>query len=170
MISLIRIWLRIIIGFLFTVCVLIAITAYALYGTVATDSLEIIITEATGKQAQEVIFLASLQPLSIQITLFFAIAGMALCLIFLYLLEHNFKVFVAPGVICIISVLFFRGVLGFLANFIPPDISKGAFEYIHLSFQRGSHASLAAVGIGVLLLIFSYLDYKKKQQRGHFLK
>lgn len=150
---------------MFTVCVLISITAYALYGTVATDSLEIVITEATGQQSQEVIFLASLQPLYIQMALYFSVAGMLLCLIFLYLLEHNFKVFVAPGVICIISVLFFRGVLSFLATFIPPDVSKGTFEYIHLSFQRGIHASLAAVGIGVLLLILSYLDYKKIKLR-----
>lgn len=157
----VKIWLRIIIGFMFAVCVLIGITSYALLGTVATDSLEIIITEATGTQTQEVIFLASLQPLNIQIALFFSIAGMALCLIFLYFLEHNFKVFVAPGVISIISVLFLRGLLSFIANFIPTDISRSVFDYIHLSIVRGSHASLVAVGIGLLLLVVSYLDYNK---------
>ena len=161
MLKTVKIWLRIIIGFMFAVCVLIGITSYALLGTVATDSLEIIITEATGMQTQEVIFLANLQPLNIQIALFFSIGGMALCLIFLYFLEHNFKVFVAPGVISIISVLFLRGILGFIANFIPTDISRDVYNYIQLSIVRGSHASLFAIGIGLLLLVVSYLDYNK---------
>ncbi len=163
MLKSVKIWLRIIIGFIFTVCVLIGITAYALLGTVATDSLEIIITEATGTQTQEVIFLASLQPLNIQIALFFSIGGMALCLIFLYFLEHNFKVFVTPGVICIISVLSLQGLISFIANFIPTNISSNVFNYIHASIVRGSHASLFAIGIGLLLMVVSYLDYNKRR-------
>lgn len=164
MISSIKIWLRIVIGFLFTVCVLIGITAYALIGTVATDSLEIIITEATGKQAQEVIFVTNLQPLNIQIALYFAIGGMALCLIFLYLLERNFRVFVAPGVICIISVAFLLGLLSFITNFIPSDISTAVSNYIHLSIMRAYHASLFSVGMGLILVVASYLDYNEKNR------
>lgn len=161
MVNAVKIWLRIIIGFMFAVCVLIGTISYALLGTVATDSLEIIITEATGPQTQEVIFLASLQPLNIQIALYFSIGGMALCLIFLYLLEHNFRVFVAPGVISIISVVFLYALLSFATNFIPTDISRSVSNYIHLSIQRGLHASLFAIGIGVLLVVLSYLDYSK---------
>lgn len=164
MLSSVKIWLRIIIGFMFTVCVLIAITTYALLGTVATDSLEIIITEATGIQTQEVIFLASLQPYNIQIALFFSIAGMALCLIFLYFLEHHLRVFVAPGVICLISVAFLRGLLGFFTGFIPADLSMTVSNYIALSIARANHASLFALGIGLLLLVVSYLDFNKKRQ------
>ncbi len=160
----VKIWLRIIIGFMFAICVYIGIIAYALLGTVATDSLEIIITEATGVQTQEVIFLANLQPLNIQIALFFSITGMALCLIFLYFLENKFKVFVAPGVISIISVLFLRGLLGYMAYFIPTDITRSVYDYIHLAIVRGIHASLFAVGIGLVLLVVSYLDYNKRNR------
>jgi hypothetical protein len=164
MVHTVKIWLRVIIGFSFAVCVLLGIISYALIGTVATDSLEIIITEATGTQTQEAIFLANLQPLNIQITLYFAIAGMALCLIFLYFLDQHLRVFVAPGVICLFSVLFLQILIRFFAGFIHPNISAAVISYIDISFTRANHGSLFAAGLGLLLVVASYLDYKKIQR------
>ncbi len=162
MLQTVKIWLRIIIGFVFAVCVLVSITAYALTGTVATDSLEIIITEATARQNAEVIFIAHLQPLNIQIALFFAIFGMALCLIFLYFLEHHLGVFVAPGVISVFSVILFQILLKFITDFIPADVSADLSSYINQCIARANFASFLAAAIGLFLVVASFLDYRKR--------
>lgn len=164
MLSAVKLWLRIILGFIFSVCTIIGIFAYGLLGTVATDSMEIILTEATGLQNQEVILSAKLQPLVIQNTFLFAIAAMVFCLIFLYFLEHKFSVYFAPGVLCLISIIFVQGALWVGGSYIPTGLDGETAAYINEMIKRISYACLFGILFGAVLIVISYLAHRRGRQ------
>jgi len=155
------IWLKIILGFIFSVCVMVLVISYALTGTVATDTLEIVITEATGLQHQEVMFSTDLQPLLIVNVFWFSILVLAFCLVFMYFLDLKLKAFLAPGVLSLLSIAFLQLIFGFLRGFIPPEEEIAATGYVYQTMERADHASLVVVGLGVVLVLVSYFGHKK---------
>ena len=158
------IWLKIILGFIFSVCVVIVIVFYALTGTVATDTLEIVITEATGLRHQEVMFSTNLQPLLIVNTLWFSVLVLGFCLIFLYFLERSVRSFLAPGVLSLLSVGLIQVIFGFFRNFMPPEEEIAATGYVYRTMERADQASLAMAAVGILLIVISYLGQRRLEK------
>lgn len=161
MLSVVKLWLRIILGFIFSVFVIVGVFSFGLLGTVATDSMEIVLTEATGIQNQEVILSANMQPLVIQNTFLFAIAAMGFCLIFLYFLEHKFSVYFAPGVLCLVSVIFVQAVLWIAAGFVPVGLEGQTGEYINETVKKIHYACLFGVLLGSALIVVSTLVHRR---------
>lgn len=156
-----RIWLKLILGFLISVLVMVIIVSYALTGTVATDTLEIVITEATGLQHQEVMFTANLQPLLIVNTFWFSILVLGVCVVFLYFLDMSLKALQTPGFLALVSVGFIQVVMTALRNFIPPEEELAATGHVFQTLERADQASLVVALLGVFLMVFSYLGHRK---------
>ncbi len=150
-----KLWLKIALGFTFSVFVMILIISYALMGTVATDTLEIVVTEATGFQHQEVMIQANLQPLMIVNFFWLSISILAFCLIFLYFLDMNLKSFLAPGFLSLVTVLFMQIIFNILQGFIPPYDKLEATGYIFSTLERANQVSWAVVIMGIVLMAVS---------------
>jgi len=159
-----KIWLKMILGFILSVTVMVLIVSYALSGTIATDTLEIVITEATGLQHQEVMFSTDLQPLVIVNIFWFSILVLGFCVIFLYFLDMSLKSLLAPGFLALLSVGFLQIILGVFRSFIPPEEEIAATGYVFQSLGRADQASLVVALVGIALMLFSYFGHQKLER------
>ena len=102
----VRIWLKVILGFMFSITILLTFFTYSLFGVQAEDAVKVIVTEATGLERDVTVFSATLQPMVIHNVFWLCMAGLGFILIFLYFIDHSFKAFFAPGVLTLIITTF----------------------------------------------------------------
>jgi hypothetical protein len=164
----IRLWLKVIIGFMFSVTLIMASLTYAIFGARSTDTIELIVTQATGIRTQIVVFSAILQPLVIHNVFWLCLAGLGFFLIFLYFIDHSYKVFLAPGVLCLVIAVFLNLVLFIMAGFIFDFTGSDAAIFVVTFFQRLRMATLFASILGVLLIVTYYwgVRLRKNPRKG----
>jgi len=170
MYKIVIIWLKLILGFIFSMSVMLLIISYSLSGTVADDTLEIIVTEATGLQQQEVMLSIDLQPLMILNLVWFSILVLGFCIIFLYFLERSLKTLLPPGFLALVSVGFMQIIFAIIRGYVPPEEQIETTGYVFQTLERADQVSLIVVMVGIALMLISYFGYVKwekprKEQR-----
>ncbi len=155
-----KVSVKIIISFLFSLNVLLTFLMLSLFGVEAQDTVRLIVTEATGLERDMIIFNAELNPMVIHNVFWLCLASFGFMLIFLYFIDHKFKVFLGPGVltlaITVLLVIIFISSAESILRFVGPSMDL----YIQTAFNRFRDA---AIGMSIFEIILTILGVKGDQ-------
>lgn len=162
----IKLVLIVFLNFIYSICLLGISVFYSLTGIVAKDNINIIVTEATGLQRQETMLSANLLPSELHVLFWLSIAGAAFCLIFVFLLTHNFHSFFGPAALSIIVFFLVLSLRAFLFGFIPATAAQAtSTPYVLAVLERMLHSGIVIFFFGLVLLYIALKgdQYFKKQ-------
>lgn len=151
----IRVAAKVIIGFLFSITVLLTFLTVSLFGVQAEDRVRIIVTEATGLRRDMVFFYADLQPLVIHNVLWFCLAAFGFMLIFLYFIDHSFKGFLGPGVLSLVITFFIVIVITLSWENIFHFTGVISELYIQTALDRFKQGAFGMTAFGFVLVAVS---------------
>ncbi len=151
-----KIALKIIIGFFFSINVIMVFLTLSLFGIQARDTARLVVTEATGLQRDMVVFQAELQPLIIHNLFWVCLASFGFLLIFLFFIDHSFKPFVGPGTLSLMITFFAAAFVILYQDSIMSYAGPLADLYIKTAFDRFWQAVIGMIVFGILLLVLSY--------------
>lgn len=146
-----RVSVKIIIGFLFSITIILTFLTLSLFGVQADDGVRLIITEATGLQRDMVVFQANLQPMVIHNVFWLCLAGFGFMLIFLYFIDHKFKVFLPPGLLCLIFTLVLVVMVATSRDSILYFTGPTTDLYLQTALYRFRQAAIGMTVFGLLL-------------------
>jgi hypothetical protein len=148
----IRVAAKIVIGFLFSINVLLSFLTISLFGVRAEDTVRLVVTEATGLQRSMVVFYADLQPLVIHNVFWLTLASFGFLLIFLYFIDHSFKGFISPGILAVVITLFLVFMLAASRNQIFHFTGPATDLYIQTAIDRFRQAAFGMIAFGLVLI------------------
>ncbi len=151
-----RSWLKVVIGFIFSITLLLTFSTFSLFGIKAEDRLEIIVTEATPPYTEVQLFTATLQPMVIHNVFWLSLAGLGFLLIFLYFIDQRFKVFLAPGLIALFMTVFVGLIMFFTIENIFAHVQPYQELYLEAAMARFYQVVTGVTIFGVLLVLLSY--------------
>ena len=157
---------KIVIGFLFSIVVLLAFLTVSLFGVKAEDTVRVIVTEATGLQRDMVVFYADLQPMVIHNVFWLCLASFGFMLIFLYFIDHSFRGFLAPGVLSIVITIFLAVMISAVHDHIFKFIGPVTELYISTALNRFRQGAIGMAGFGMVMIALSLWGdrlFKKKK-------
>ncbi|MGM0687994.1 MAG: hypothetical protein ACQESO_00245 [Bacillota bacterium] len=146
-----RVSAKIIIGFLFSITILLTFFTLSLFGVQADDGVRLIITEATGLQRDMIVFQANLQPMVIHNVFWLCLASFGFMLIFLYFIDHNFKVFLPPGLLCLIFTIVLVVMVAVSRDSIINFTGPSTDLYLQTALDRFRQAAIGMTIFGILL-------------------
>jgi len=150
-----RVSAKIIIGFLFTITVILYFLTVSLFGVKAEDAVRVIVTEATGLQRDLVVFSADLQPMVIHNVLWVCLASLGFMLIFLYFIDHSFKGFLAPGILSLAMTIFLAALVAASQDHIIKYTGDVSDLYIQTALDRFRQGAFGMTGFGIVLIAVS---------------
>ncbi len=151
-----RNWLKIVIGFIYSITILITFLTFSLFGVKAQDTVRVIVTEATPPYTDVQLITVTLQPMIIHNVFWLSLAGLGFLLIFLYFVDQRFKVFLAPGLLTLVMTAFVAALmLAFLDN-IFADVRPYQELYLETAMTRFYQVTAGLTMFGVLLILLSY--------------
>ncbi|MDW7740359.1 MAG: hypothetical protein SCJ97_09960 [Bacillota bacterium] len=161
-----KVAVKIIIGFLFSLTVLLTFLTLSLFGVKAEDTIRLIVTEATGLRRDMVVFYADLQPMVIHNVFWLCLASLGFMLIVLYFIDHSFSGFMGPGVLCLAITAFLTFIL--IASLDNILLFTGVVSqlYIQTALDRFREAAIGIASFGILLVALSIWGdriFKKKK-------
>ncbi len=151
-----RIGLKVMIGFVFSITILLTFLTYSLFGIKAEDTVRVIVTEATPPYSDVQLITATLQPMVIHNVFWLSLAGLGFLLIFLYFIDHRFKVFMAPGVLTLILTVFVSIIFMFSIENILADVGDYQELYLETAMLRFQQVIAGMSTLGVALILLSY--------------
>jgi len=146
-----KVSLKIIISFLFSLVVLLTFLTVSLFGVQARDTVRLIVTEATGLQRDMVVLSADLQPLVIHNVFWLCIASFGFMLIFMYFIDHKFRDFLGPAVLSLAITLVLFVVISVSADYILRFVGPSTDMYIETAFYRFRQAVVGMTAFGIVL-------------------
>jgi len=151
-----RSWLKVVIGFVYSITILITFLTFSLFGVKAEDTVRVIVTEATPPYTEVQLLTVNLQPLIIHNVFWLSLAGLGFLLIFLYFVDPKFKVFLAPGLISLFMTVFVGAImLAFIEN-IFADVQPYQELYLETAMNRFYQMTAGMTILGMLLILLSY--------------
>ncbi len=150
-----RLAVKIIINFLFSLVILLTFLTTSLFGVKAQDTVRMIITEATGLQRDMVAFQADLQPLVIHNVFWVCLASLGFMLIFLYFIDHSFKNFIAPGVLAVVITIFLSIGMAVSREYIFLFTGPQTELYIQTFMDRFGISAYIIFAFGLILVALS---------------
>ena len=162
-----KVAVKIIVGFLFSITILVTFITTSLFGVKASDTVRLIVTEATGLRRDIVVFHADLQPLVIHNVFWVCLASVGFMLIFLYFIDHSFKALMGPGILCVAITLFLSATLALLHDNIYNYIGPVTEVYVKTALDRFTNTAIGVVALGLLLVAASLWGdrvFKKEKQ------
>ncbi len=156
----IRNWLKVVIGFIYSVNIILTFLTFSLFGVKSEDTVRVIVTEATPPYTEVQLITVILQPMVIHNVFWLSLAGLGFLVIFLYFVDHRFKVFLAPGLLTLIMTVFIGALmLVFLEN-IFTDVKPYQELYLETAMNRFYQVTTGMTIFGVLLIMLSYYGDK----------
>lgn len=146
---------KIVIGFLFSIIVLLTFLTVSLFGVKAEDTVRIIVTEATGLHRDMVVFYADLQPMVIHNVFWLCLASFGFMLIFLYFIDHSFKGFLAPGILSLVITISLAVIIAAAHDHIYMFTGTVSSMYIQTALDRFRQGVYGMAGFGIVLVAFS---------------
>ncbi len=147
-----KVSVKIVISFLFSLVVLLTYLTVSLFGVQARDTVRLIVTEATGLQREMVVFNANLQPLVIHNVFWLCIASFGFMVIFLYFIDHKFRNFLGPGVLCLVITLLLVVMVSISAEHIMRYVGPSTDIYIETAFTRFWEGAAGMTIFGIVLI------------------
>ncbi|MEW5785452.1 MAG: hypothetical protein AB1767_10335 [Bacillota bacterium] len=161
-----RIWLKVILGFMFSMTTILTCLTFAFFGARTNDTVELIVTEATGMQNRVTVFSAQMQPLVIHNVFWLCLAALGFFLIFLYFIDHSFRVYLAPGVLCLVITLFLNIMLLIAQGILIDYTGGGAALFVMASITRVRQASLLVLVFGAFLIGLAHIGRNRQRPAG----
>jgi hypothetical protein len=158
----IRTWLKVVIGFLYSITTILSSLTYALFGAKEKDMVEIIVTEATGIGNRVVIFSGRFEPMIIHNVFWLSLAAVGFFLIFLYFIDHSFRVFLGPGVLSMAIFIFLNLILWLTRGTLLAYAGGYAAVFVLESLAKIRQASFAVFALGLFLIGLSYWGSRRK--------
>ncbi len=146
---------KIVIGFFFSIVILLTFLTTSLFGVKAQDTVSLIITEATGFQRDMVAFQGDLLPLIIHNLFWVCLASLGFMLIFLYFIDHSFRGFIGPGVLSIAITILLAVTLAFSRDHIFLFTGPTTEMYIQTAIDRFRLSAYAIFAFGLMLVAVS---------------
>ncbi len=162
-----KVAVKIIVGFLFSITILVTFITTSLFGVKASDTVRLIVTEATSLRRDMVVFHADLQPLVIHNVFWVCLASIGFMLIFLYFIDHSFKALMGPGILCVAITLFLSATLALLHDNIYNYIGPVTEVYVKTALDRFTNTAIGVIALGLLLVAASLWGdrvFKKEKQ------
>ncbi|HED23754.1 MAG TPA: hypothetical protein ENN91_01350 [Firmicutes bacterium] len=150
-----RVAVKVIIGFLFSLTLILTFLTVSLFGAKAEDAVRLIVTEATGLRRDMVVLQAVLRPMVIHNVFWLCLAAIGFMLIVLYFMDHKFKVLMAPGVLTLSITAFLGIMLAVLKESIYSFTGPVTLVYVQTAFDRFGQAAVWAIVFGIILIILS---------------
>jgi hypothetical protein len=150
-----KVAVKIVIGFLFSITIIVSFITTSLFGLRASDTIRLIVTEATGLRRDMVVFQGDLQPLVIHNIFWVCLASLGFMLIFLYFIDHSFKSLLGPGVLCVAITILLVVMLAIFHDNIYSFIGLVTEIYIKTAIDRFSRTAIGVVILGLLLVAAS---------------
>jgi hypothetical protein len=150
-----KVAIKIIINFLFSITIIISFITTSLFGLKASDTVRLIVTEATGLRRDMLVFQADLQPLVLHNIFWVCLASLGFMLIFLFFIDHSFKSLMTPGVLSVAITIFLVLILIIFQDNIYNYIGPITQIYIKTAIDRFSRTAVGVVALGLLLLAAS---------------
>ncbi len=161
-----KVAVKIVIGFMFSITILIGFFVTSLFGVEASDTVRLIVTEATGLRREMVLFQAELLPLVFYNVFWVCLALIGFMLIFLFFIDHSFKTLMGPGVLCIVLSFFLAATLAFFYDYIFNNINPVAELYVKNVVERFTKTAIGVVTLGLLLVAASLWGDRVVQKAG----
>lgn len=164
----IRVWVKMIIDFIFSVSIITGVLSYALLKSIP-DGLNILFIKGAGSENMGIIMEGNVPEFVLRNILWFSVFVFCFSLIILFFMEPRLKVFLFPGSLCFLSIFFIQAALIILNSFITPDTTTATKEFADLFFKQAGYASLVVGGTGMILLIiscFNLFQARKEAQSG----
>ncbi len=158
----IKTWLKVVIGFLFSITIILSSLTYSLFGAKEKDMIEVIVTEATGVANRVVIFSGQFQPMVIHNVFWLSLAAVGFFLIFLYFIDHNYRVFLGPGVLSLAIFIFLNLALWITRGTLLAYAGESAAVFVLESLAKIRQAGFAVFALGLFLIALSYLGSLRK--------
>ncbi len=152
----IKLMILMLLNFFYSVSIAGVVFFYSLMGTVATDRVNIIITEATGIQRQETILSANLMPVVLQNLFWLSLAGSLFCLICIFFMRHTFHSFWAPASLSMIVFFVVLPLRSVIYSFLPAGMDYGSAPYMLDVLDRALQANIMVFIFGLLLFYLAY--------------
>lgn len=158
----VKVWLKVVINFLFSITLIFSSLAYALFSIRKKDIVELYVTEANQGAERIIIFSGEFQPLIIHNVFWLSLAAIGFFLIFLYFIDHTLRVLLGPGVLSLTIFLFLKSALWIVSAPLLAQAGDYAAVIIQESLVRARQASLAVLLLGFLLIGLSYWEARRK--------
>ncbi|MGM0651237.1 MAG: hypothetical protein ACQES4_00405 [Bacillota bacterium] len=148
-----KVSVKTIISLLFSLNVLLTFLTLSLFGVEASDTVRLIVTEATGLQRDMVILNVDLRPMVIHNVFWLCLASFGFMLIFLFFIDHKFRVFLGPGVLALAITIFMVIVFVFSAEDIVRFVGHSMDLYIQTALNRFRDAAIGMAIFGIILIV-----------------
>lgn len=158
----IKTWLKVVISFLFSITIILTSLTYSLFGVKEKDMIEVIVTEATGMANKVVVFSGQLQPMVIHNVFWLSLAAVGFFLIFLYFIDHNYRVFLGPGVLSLAIFIFLNLALWITRGTLLAYAGESAAIFVLESLVKIRQAGFAVLALGLILIGVSYVCSRPK--------
>lgn len=158
----IKTWIKVVIGFLFSITIILTSLTYSLFGVKERDMIEVIVTEATGTANKVTVFSGHFQPMVIHNVFWLSLAAVGFFLIFLYFIDHSFRVFLGPGVLSLAIFIFLNLVLWITRGTILAYAGESAAMFVLESLAKIRQAGFAVLALGLVLIGLSHLGSRPK--------
>lgn len=158
---------KIVVGFFFSIVIMISFLTTALFGVKASDTARLVVTEATGLRRDVVVFHTVLQPLVIHNIFYVCLALIGVMLIFLYFIDHSFRAFMGPGVLSIVITIFLVVMLAYFHEHINNNATTVAQLYIQSAVDCFRITAVGVIALGLALIAVSLWGdrlFKKARQ------
>jgi len=157
-----RSWLKVVIGFIYSITVLITFLTFSLFGVKAEDKVQVIVTEATPPYTEVQLFTATLQPMVIHNIFWLSLAGLGFLMILLYFIDHRFKVLLPPGILTLVLTVFVGVIMYFSIENIFAHVQPYQELYLETAMTRFQQVVTGMSFWGILLLVLAYHGEKIK--------
>ncbi len=151
-----RNWLKVVIGFVYSITLFVTFLTYSLFGVKAEDTVRIIVTEATPPYTEVQLFTATLQPMVIHNIFWLTLAGIGFLLILLYFIDQRFKVFLAPGILTIVITIFVGIIMYLSLENIFAHVQPYQELYLETAMERFQQVVTGMSFLGIILIVLSY--------------
>ncbi|MFO7952040.1 MAG: hypothetical protein R6U91_04440 [Bacillota bacterium] len=162
-------WVKVIIGFVYSINILLAFLTYSLFGVKVKDTVKVIVTEATPPYTDMQLFEATLQPIVIHNVFWLSLAGIGFLLILLYFIDQRFKVLFVPGILTIALTIFLGIMMYFSIENIFAHVQLNQELYLETAMNRFQQLIAGMSFLGIFLIALSYRgeglkDYFKRNK------
>ena len=158
----IKTWIKVVLGFLFSITIILTSLTYSLFGVQEKDMIEVIVTEATGTANKVTVFSGQFQPMVIHNVFWLSLAAVGFFLIFLYFIDHNFRVFLGPGVLSLAIFIFLNLALWITGGTILDYAGESAALFVLDSLAKIRQAGFAVLALGLVLIGLSHVGSRPK--------
>lgn len=150
-----KLFLKILLAVAFAVALITTVITTFLVGVVTSETLEAIITGATGHPPEIALLLANIEANIVKNVFWVSLSAIGFCLIALYYLYGNFQIFLPVSILALVSFILVQIILAILPKYMSLGLSSSVGPALMHGLEVTQFANYMVLIFGVALLIAS---------------